>query len=111
MIKENEDVTEEKVEKVPTPIRYDFDPLNFNPISHPIAHIHLGIQNPIRIGTNLIFTPLTFLLFCLRQMFPEYWKKVFENEKFNIFEKHIRKKIQSIAKEFKVSFIREHYFY
>lgn len=98
----------EPIETLPTPIRYDYEPSTFNPISHPIAHIHIGLDNSIRIATYCKLTPLSFLLFCLRQMYPNYWKNIFTNEDFKIHKRHIRKKSPFIKAEYKDAFKREH---
>lgn len=108
-IKENFLEDEEPIETLPTPIRYDYEPLNFNPMTHPVAHIHIGLENPIRIGTNCVLNPLSFLLFCLRQMYPNYWENILKNENFKTHRKHIRKKIPIIKSEHKEAFKREHF--
>ncbi len=99
---------EEPEEILPTPIRYDYNPQEFNPITHPIGHIHIGLENSIRIGTHCKLTPLSFLLFCLRQMYPNYWKNVIENELFANCKKHIRENISIIDDNYKIAFEREH---
>ena len=99
---------EDPEEIVPTPIRYDYNPQSFSPIVHPVGHIHIGIKNSIRIGTHCQFNPLSFLLFCLRQMYPDYWKIILENVNFTKCQKHIRKKIDKIENKYKEAFEREH---
>ncbi len=107
-IKEDFLEEQEPIEILPTPIRYDYEPSTFNPISHPIAHIHIGLDNSIRIGTDCKLTPLSFLLFCLRQMYPNYWKSIFNNSKFKPHKKHIRKKPPLIKPKYREAFKREH---
>jgi len=101
--------SEEYEDRLPTPIRYDYEPDSFNEISHPIGHIHLGLENQIRIGTFVLFDPMSFLLFCIRQMYPEFWVKILENEKFEKCRKHIREVITEINNEYKVAYKREHF--
>ena len=102
---EDEDYTE----VLPTPIRYDYEPSIFNPISHPIGHIHIGIENEIRIGTDCAFNPMSFILFCLRQMYPDNWNKLLLDDSFSKYQKHIREKNIKIRDSFKAAFAREHY--
>jgi hypothetical protein len=60
-------------------IRYDFDGGSFRTGVHPAAHIHIGLDNPIRIGLGKQLTPLAFLLFVIRQMYPENWERLLNN--------------------------------
>lgn len=101
--------SEEYDDRIPTPIRYDYEPDSFNEISHPLGHIHFGLENHIRIGTLVLFDPMSFLLFCIRQMYPEYWAKILEIEKFKKCRKHIRDKIMEINKEYRAAIKREHF--
>ncbi len=101
--------SEEYDDRLPTPIRYDYELDSFNEISHPVGHIHFGLENPIRIGTYILFDPMSFLLFCLRQMYPDYWVKILENDKFKECRKHIRIKISEIDKMYKAAYKREHF--
>ncbi len=58
-----------------TPIRYDYAPLLYNEGHHPASHIHFGYKNEIRVGTKNILKPLSFVLFIIRQHYPEKWRK------------------------------------
>ncbi len=102
---------EELIEIIPTPIRYDYNPETFSPISHPIGHIHIGLQNSIRIATNFILNPISFLLFCLRQMYSDYWNIILNYKNYARYKKHIRDKIRSIDKKNQVAFDHEHYLF
>jgi hypothetical protein len=62
-----------------TPIRYDFDDKSFRSGVHPAAHIHIGLNNQIRIGLERQLTPLAFLLIIIRQMYPEHWERLLNN--------------------------------
>lgn len=58
---------------VVTPIRYDYVARDYKPGRHPASHVHFGFKNEIRVGTNRIMLPISFLLFILRQRYPEQW--------------------------------------
>lgn len=59
-----------------TPIRYDVDSLAYKPGSHPMAHLHIGLDNPIRIALRRQMSPTAFSLFVMRQMYPESWVRL-----------------------------------
>jgi hypothetical protein len=59
-----------------TPIRYDIDTNAYRVCVHPTAHLHIGRDNQIRIATRRIMTPLAFVLFVIRQTYPENWTKL-----------------------------------
>jgi hypothetical protein len=56
-----------------TPIRYDYHPHQYQSGRHPASHVHLGHESQIRIGTDKIMQPLSFLCFVLRQRYPQHW--------------------------------------
>jgi hypothetical protein len=66
-----------------TPIRYDYDPGSHVPGRHPAAHVHIGFSNNIRIGARNILKPISFVLFVLRQCYPDRWLS-FVNDKQNL---------------------------
>lgn len=57
-----------------TPIRYDYNSDLYEPGVHPAAHLHIGSGNEIRLYTRRLMLPLSFVLFVLRQMYPESWR-------------------------------------
>lgn len=59
-----------------TPIRYDFDPPGYRSGTHPLGHIHIGLNNSIRIGVRRAMSPISFALFVMRQMYPESWQRL-----------------------------------
>lgn len=59
-------------------IRYDFAPMLYTEGRHPVSHLHFGSLD-VRIGTNRIYNPLTFVYFVMRQLYPESWLKLLES--------------------------------
>ena len=96
-------------DRTPTPIRYDFEPVNFNEITHPVGHLHFGLENQIRIGTFFLFNPMSFLLFCIRQIYPKFWVKIIEIDKFIECRKHIREVISEINEEYRIAYKWEYF--
>jgi hypothetical protein len=72
-----------------TPIRFDFDPSGYRPGVHPAAHIHIGLLNPIRIAANKM-SAASFVLFVMRQMYPESWACLLEKSNCDYFVRCIR---------------------
>lgn len=56
-----------------TPLRYDFHPGQYSAGRHPAAHLHMGHDNEIRIGTRRELLPVSFVLFAIRQCYPDHW--------------------------------------
>jgi hypothetical protein len=58
------------------PIRYDYDANGYEEGIHPAAHIHIGLDNEIRLRMRREMSPLSFIYFVLRQRYPDNWRKV-----------------------------------
>ena len=56
-----------------SPIRYDYDHKLYVKGRHPASHIHFGHGNNIRVATQRILRPMSFILFILRQCYPDSW--------------------------------------
>lgn len=56
-----------------TPVRFDYSPAAYREGVHPAAHIHIGSGNSIRLATDRLMTPLAFVLFVVRQLYPAQW--------------------------------------
>ncbi|MEA5370711.1 DUF2290 domain-containing protein [Vibrio parahaemolyticus] len=60
---------------ITTPIlRYDLSEDQHKRINHPIAHLHLGVNNSSRIATNRVFTPELFTTFVLSNFYRVQWE-------------------------------------
>ncbi|MCD0169117.1 DUF2290 domain-containing protein [Deinococcus sp. 23YEL01] len=58
----------------PMTIRYDKQTDSYSEAIHPENHMHLGLNNDIRIGCGNNLSPLDFTHFVIRQVYPQYWK-------------------------------------
>ncbi|WP_081767225.1 DUF2290 domain-containing protein [Hylemonella gracilis] len=83
-----------------SPIRYDVDPHGYEPATHPVAHIHIGLNNQIRIGTRRLITPIAFVLFVIRQFFPDNWRNLLQYQAELKIERNIRTKLSLIDQQF-----------
>jgi hypothetical protein len=83
---------ETSVKTIFTPIRYDFDSNEamYTEGIHPHSHVHFGLNNEIRVGTTRVWTPLTFVLFIIRQCFRNEWLRVVMHSKAAIWANNIR---------------------
>lgn len=53
------------------PIRFDFDNKYYNPVYHPLCHLHIGCSNDIRIAIDKHPTPHLFGLFILKNYYTD----------------------------------------
>lgn len=72
-------------------IRYDLSYSQFDRLSHPVAHFHLGVNNSSRIATNKVFTPEYFAMFIARTFYFSEWQKV-NCELFSLEQEFIKLK-------------------
>lgn len=56
--------------------RYDCDPVSYRCTAHPVAHLHTGIQTQVRIACRNHWSPLSFVLFVLRQVYPAHYDEL-----------------------------------
>ncbi|WP_070120434.1 DUF2290 domain-containing protein [Bacillus marinisedimentorum] len=75
-------IAEAKLKNTVTPIRYDYDFQLYEPIHHPISHIHIGHNNELRLPSDKILTPAKFVNFVLQNTYRRQWKSTFQNDKF-----------------------------
>lgn len=79
-----------------TPIRFDYSPNSYREGVHPTAHIHIGLENHVRIATHKLLEPLSFSLFVARQTKPEHWSKFLKRNDASVISRCVRTKLQSI---------------
>lgn len=59
-------------------IRYDVDPKNYKPLNHSYSHIHFGLGSFNRVACSRILTPLSFVLFVIKNNY-EVDLKIYED--------------------------------
>jgi hypothetical protein len=55
-------------------VRYEYDKTGYNPLLHSCSHIHIGLNENLRIPSSIILTPLEFVLFSVKQCYYDVWK-------------------------------------
>ena len=83
-----------------TPIRYDYAPKDYREGIHPAAHIHIGRDNHVRLGTERLMSPLSFVLFTLRQTNPHAWSVFLQSSEAEQTCRAVRDGISRIEAEF-----------
>lgn len=86
-----------------TPIRYDLDFGAYRTGVHPAAHIHVGLDNHIRIGLHRELTPLSFFLFVLRQMYPRNWEFLMGSN----LGQNLDRRIRTDLREIEVAYLKD----
>ncbi|AWV44578.1 hypothetical protein CD201_08325 [Hafnia alvei] len=80
-----------------TPIRCDYEPSQYNSITHPACHLHVGFENESRIPIKKKMTELAFSGFILATFYPRKWKKLVESVNFNSkYKKKMNQNVPSI---------------
>ena len=59
-----------------TSIRFDVDEPRYTPLIHSVAHFHFGHITNIRIPSKRIITPLGFVIFILKHIYYQEWRKL-----------------------------------
>ena len=62
--------------------RYDYDGKGYSPLLHSYSHMHIGLNENLRMPSSIVLTPLQFVLFCIKQVYYDVWK--LHKEKFDI---------------------------
>lgn len=81
---------------VVTPLRYDYKTADYRPGVHPASHVHFGHGNEIRVGTQRIMKPLSFLLFVLRQRYPNFWEGLRISKDMPVHVRNVRNDLDAV---------------
>lgn len=79
--------------------RYDTDELGYLPNVHSYAHLHVGLNNSIRIPCSRELTPFAFVLFAVKHVYLQYWKEAIIKERINENLYSFKKKCNPLEKE------------
>ena len=83
-----------------TPIRYDYCPRTYIVGRHPAAHFHFGFQNNIRIASKYILRPLSFILFIVRQNYPDKWQEFLSWPDAELLGREIRESLDAVSPDY-----------
>lgn len=76
-------ISESRLKKSVTPIRYDYDVDEYTSVTHPISHLHIGMVQNFRIPSLRILEPQAFVIFVVRNMYYNNWIKLLSSEKYS----------------------------
>lgn len=60
--------------------RYDLDDNGYSPLIHSYSHIHIGLNEDLRIPCSKIITPLKFVLFSVKYTYYKKWKNALSDD-------------------------------
>jgi hypothetical protein len=60
--------------KNPVYLRFDVSKEQYKTSCHPYAHMHIGLNNEIRIPSSLRLTPEMFTSFAIKMTYPQLWR-------------------------------------
>lgn len=64
----------------PNYFRYDLEVTSYREGEHPVAHIHCGLMDSVRIGVGKELDFMSFSAFILRQVYVDKWDIVLNNK-------------------------------
>lgn len=82
------------------PIRYDVAENEYTEMHHAYAHLHIGIENDIRIPVDKVLSPMHFIDFVVKHMYKAKWDNAYvKNEKFKAIVNCLKSQAEKIANE------------
>lgn len=60
-------------------VRYDYSVLEYKEACHSVSHLHFGSEKTLRIDSAIVFTPMMFVLFVLKNYYYKVWEKNYLN--------------------------------
>lgn len=54
--------------------RYDYSSAEYEPLVHACSHLHIGINENLRIPVAQVISPLLFVAFCIKHTYYPEWK-------------------------------------
>ena len=103
-------ISEAKLKNAITPIRYDYDYSQYDSDSHPISHLHIGLEQSIRIPLARVLTPQEFTILVLRNVYFEQWTKNLNSKKYISILKKSKKSSNMLEDKYFNSSEKRHLF-
>jgi hypothetical protein len=82
------------------PIRFDFDYTGYRAGVHPLAHLHFGLENNVRVAVKKSMSAEAFVLFVMRQMYPECWERLLSQRQSFKLAKSIRTALVALPEKY-----------
>jgi len=93
-------VSSQDSKAVVTPLRFDYKAEDYRPGIHPAAHMHFGFANQIRVGTRRVMNPLSFVLFILRQRYPDNWVAFRQLRNSDQLCRNVREELDAVHEDY-----------
>ena len=93
-------MTQEAKEAV-TPFRYDYAPKDYVEGRHPASHVHFGHGSSIRIGTDKILKPMSFLMFLLRQCYASEWTSLHKMKDAEVWCRNVEDSLDEVSDKYR----------
>lgn len=61
-------------------LRYDYDETLYNGLIHPVSHLHIGLNNEIRIPINSLLSPKCFASQTIKYIYYNDWKEAISDK-------------------------------
>jgi hypothetical protein len=82
-------------------IRYDLDDKGYSPLIHAFSHLHIGLNENLRIPCSKILTPHKFVIFVIKNTYYDDWKKAHKkDEKLPILIKESKERCRSLPSNY-----------
>ena len=93
-------VSEAKLKNIVTPIRYDYDYGAYQKDPHhPVSHLHIGLEENVRIPISKILTPQAFLLIVIRNMYYDHWKRAQSDDTFPLIVERAKQQCPDLGQD------------
>lgn len=87
----------DKPKIIPCPIRYDVSKNEYQENLHAYAHFHFGFRNEIRIPSDKIIKPISFVDFVIKHTYRAKWDCAYKNdEKFRAYVNALKNQSEAI---------------
>ncbi|MDQ2139858.1 DUF2290 domain-containing protein [Alcaligenaceae bacterium B3P038] len=83
-----------------TPVRFDYHEEGYKTGVHPVSHVHIGLNNNIRIACKKRMSAVSFSLFIMRQFYPENWERLLQHREAIGLPKAIRSDCKDLEERF-----------
>jgi hypothetical protein len=82
------------------PIRYDYSPNLYEVGVHPASHLHIARGNEMRLSARRLMMPLSFVLFIVRQLYPDHWRRFLRREEAGTICRMVRDEIEHVHERY-----------
>ncbi|VVB89741.1 Uncharacterised protein [uncultured archaeon] len=81
-------------------VRYDYSEKEYTEGVHSVSHFHIGSGDSIRITSYISITPLLFVIFVIKNIYPKQWHSLMKDGDFLDRYKKLKVQCEKIEKRF-----------